>query len=66
MKLAKACPSIGKHCVAMYIYLCKRPYSGFCLQGSNYASSCRLANFNSAVTLVLSFQLTAHVTVLCL
>ena len=33
---------------------------------ANYASCCELTNFNSAVTLALSFQLTAHVTVLCL
>ena len=32
----------------------------------NYPSCHRLTNFNSAVTLALSFQLTAHVTVPCL
>ena len=40
----------------------KLPYSGFCLQGPNYVSCCELANFNSVVTLALSFQLTARVT----
>ena len=30
------------------------------------ATCCRLANFNSAVTIALSFELAAHVTVPCL
>ena len=45
-------------------------YSGFSLRGTNLCklreSYCELSNFNSVVTLALLFQLTAHVTVLCL
>ena len=44
-------------------------YSGFVskvLICANYASCRELINFNSAVTLALSFQLITHVTVLCL
>ena len=50
------------HCTADNVH-CTAGFVCEVLIGVNYASYRGLVNFNSAVTLALSFQLTAHVIV---